>query len=167
MADKDFKHIIRIANADIRGEEPLFKALTRIKGVGYMMSNAICFTTQIDRNKQTGTLSDAEIKKIADQIEFMKGVPKFMFNRRKDYETGTDKHIVTTNLQFEQDNDIKRMKKIRSFKGVRHTQGQPVRGQRTKAHFRRGGKAVGVMRNAIAAPKPAAAPEKESKEKKK
>jgi small subunit ribosomal protein S13 len=32
--------------------------------------------------------------------------------------------------------DIKRLKKIRSYRGLRHATGRPVRGQRTKGHFR-------------------------------
>ena len=44
--------------------------------------------------------------------------------------------------------DIKRMKKMRSYKGIRHASGLPVRGQRTKSHFRKKGKnkAVGVSK---------------------
>ena len=44
--------------------------------------------------------------------------------------------------------DIKRMKKIKSYKGARHSAGQPVRGQRTRSHFRSRGKAVGVTKKA-------------------
>jgi len=39
--------------------------------------------------------------------------------------------------------DIKRLKKIKSYRGLRHVLGQPVRGQRTRGHFRKN-KAVGV-----------------------
>jgi small subunit ribosomal protein S13 len=50
------------------------------------------------------------------------------------------------------------MKKMRSYKGIRHMQGQPVRGQRTKSHFRKN-RTVGVKKGADKskpAPKPAA-----------
>ncbi len=42
--------------------------------------------------------------------------------------------------------DVKRMKQIRSYKGVRHSLKQPVRGQRTRSHFRTTGVAVGVKK---------------------
>lgn len=44
--------------------------------------------------------------------------------------------------------DIRRLKKIRSYRGLRHATGQPTRGQRTKSHFRAHGKkkAVGVQK---------------------
>ena len=55
----------------------------------------------------------------------------------KDYETGKDKHLTVADLTFTQDNDIKIMKKIKSYKGVRHILEQPVRGQKTKSNFRK------------------------------
>jgi len=70
-----------------------------------------------------------------------------MLNRRKDYEDGTDKHIILGDLKFTKDNDIKRMKKIKSNKGYRHAWGLPVRGQRTKSNFRKNkGKVTGVKK---------------------
>ena len=55
--------------------------------------------------------------------------------------------------------DIRKMKKIKCYKGVRHSLGQPVRGQRTRAHFRKG-RSIGVTRAKIA---PGAAPKAEEK----
>jgi small subunit ribosomal protein S13 len=50
---------------------------------------------------------------------------------------------------FTKDNDIKLMRKIKSYKGTRHSAGQPVRGQRTKSNFRKSkGKVMGVKRKA-------------------
>ena len=48
-------------------------------------------------------------------------------------------------MDLQNEFDIRRLKKIKSYKGIRHSLGQPVRGQRTKAHFRKG-RAVGVKR---------------------
>ena len=77
------------------------------------------------------------------------GMPLWMVNRRRDYEDNKDKHLVTTDLMFTKDNDLKRLKKIKSYRGVRHTQGLPVRGQRTKSNFRKSkGKVMGVKRKA-------------------
>ena len=50
-------------------------------------------------------------------------------------------------MAFTQDNDIKMMKKMRSYKGIRHSLGLPVRGQRTKSNFRKNkGKVLGVRK---------------------
>ncbi len=71
-----------------------------------------------------------------------------MLNRRKDVETGEDKHIVTTDINFVNDNDIKVMKMIRCYKGIRHSMGLPVRGQKTRSNFRKNkGKVMGVKRS--------------------
>ena len=70
-------------------------------------------------------------------------IPSWMFNRRKDFDTGNDKHILTTDLKLQKDNDIKRLRKIKAYRGIRHSLGQPVRGQRTRSNFRRGS-AIGV-----------------------
>ena len=61
------------------------------------------------------------------------------------YETGNDGHLLTSDLDFTKDNDIKRMRKIKSYRGNRHTRGLPVRGQRTRGSFRKG-KTVGVSK---------------------
>jgi small subunit ribosomal protein S13 len=153
----ELKQLIRVANTDLKGGEPLYKALTRIKGVSFMMARAVCKLANMDKMTKAGLLTEEEVQKLNTELDGMKGIPSFMYNRRKDYETGKDRHILTANLLFEKDNDIKRMKKIKSYKGVRHILGQPVRGQRTKAHFRKG-KAIGVVRGVMAVP---AAPTKE------
>ena len=137
--NKDFKHIVRIANADLNGAKPIANSLRQIKGVGFMFSNLICHLAKIDRRKRTGDLSEEEVKRITDLINdpLKMGAPRWMLNRRRDAESGIDKHVVMSDLIFIQDNDIKMMKKIRSYRGVRHILGQPVRGQKTKSNFRK------------------------------
>ena len=97
-----------------------------------------------------GALTDQEVTKIEGAIKdpINEGVPVWMVNRRKDYETGTDKHIITGDLGFQTENDIRLMKKIKCYKGIRHMLGQPVRGQRTRGNFRKNkGKVMGVKRS--------------------
>ncbi len=148
----DFQHFIRIANADLNGNHALERALTKIKGVGFQFARAICSTLKIDSKQKTGYMTDQTVKRIEellkDPLKF--NIPTWLLNRRKDYETGEDKHLLTSDLDFEKDNDLKRMKKIRSYKGVRHMKGLPVRGQRTKSNFRRnkGKGSLGVKRKA-------------------
>ena len=149
--EKDYKHIIRVINTDLVGSKPLIQALRKIKGVGFMFANAVCELTAIDKSKKAGYLSHLEISKLEEAIKdpVPMGAPTWMLNRRKDYETGNDMHIVETDRKFTIDNDIKRLKKTKSFKGLRHQWGLPLRGQRTKSNFRRNkGKGLGVKRRA-------------------
>jgi len=135
---KDFKHIIRIANTDLNGARPIGMTLRQIKGIDFMFSNLVCHLAHIDRKKRTGDLGEEELKRIdaviKDPLKY--GAPFWILNRKKDIETGEDKHLVTIDLAFTKDNDIKTMKKIKSYRGIRHILGQPVRGQRTKGNFR-------------------------------
>lgn len=135
---KDFKHFVRIANTDLNGAKPIGSSLRYIKGIGFMFANLICNLAKIDAKKRTGDLNEDEIKRMNEVINnpLKFNVPAWMLNRRKDSETGQDRHLIATDLTFTQDNDIKIMKKIKSYKGVRHILGQPVRGQRTKSNFR-------------------------------
>jgi small subunit ribosomal protein S13 len=85
-------------------------------------------------------------------------IPGRLLNRRKDADTGRDLHLVTADLTLRTKNDIDFMKNIKSWKGVRHSLGLKVRGQRTKTTGR-SGKAVGVKKKLLIA----AAREKEKK----
>ena len=144
---KEIRGIIRIAGTDIKGENQLFTSLQRIKGVGGTLANAICRVHNFDRNRKVGTLTDSEIKKIEETLKNPTkfSIPSWTVNRRKNLETGEDRHLVGPDLTFSQQQDIKRMIKIKSYKGVRHMFGLPVRGQRTRSSFRKG-RTVGVVR---------------------
>ena len=147
----DFKHIVRIVNADLKGDVPIRHALTKIKGIGYILANSICNVAEIEKTKKTGHLNEAEVKKIDEVIhnptKFK--IPFWMFNRRKDYETGVDKHVLTSEMDLSKTNDLRRLKRIKSYRGMRHAFGLPVRGQRTRSNFRKNkGKVTGVKRKA-------------------
>lgn len=135
----EFRHIVRIAQTDLEGRKQTALALTKIKGVGHMLANAICQKAGVNRQATLGNLSDADIKKLQAVIEDLteSGIPAWMMNRRKDYETGKDVHVIVNDLLITKENDIKRQKKIRSYRGIRLAVGLPVRGQRTKSNFRR------------------------------
>lgn len=147
--DKDFKHLVRIANTDLDGRKQIASALRKIKGVGFQIANAVCVIANVDKNKVSGYLSDEDIQKMDGIIKDISknGAPDWILNRRKDTETNNKMHIITSELDFTQDNDIKMMKKIKSYRGMRHAFGLPVRGQRTKSNFRKNkGKVQGVKR---------------------
>lgn len=146
---EDFQHLVRIMNTDIPGERQIAIGLTKIKGVSMMFSNMICNLCQIDKTKKTGTLSETEINRLDEAIRNPSAisVPTWMLNRRNDYETGENKHLLKGDLDFVQSNDLKRLKMIKCYRGSRHAVGAPARGQRTKSNFRRNkGKVTGVKR---------------------
>lgn len=135
--------LIRILSTDIPGNKSVYSGLTRIKGVSWSFSNAVCRVLGIDKEKKVKELNEEEIKKISEFIRNPK-LPVFILNRRKDFATGQDKHLSGTDVDLERDFDIKRLRKIKSYRGFRHALGQPTRGQRTRSHFRKN-KAVGVI----------------------
>lgn len=148
MAEKqEFEQLVRLGGADIAGNKKVYHALRSIKGISYSFSSAICKVSNIDPNTKIGSLKDEEIKKIDDIMKnpTKHGIPSWLLNRRKDYDEGADKHLVSTDIKFRTDFDIKRLKKIKAYRGMRHAAGLPVRGQRTRAHFRKGG-TVGVKK---------------------
>jgi small subunit ribosomal protein S13 len=135
--------IVRIANTDIKGYKKVSKGLCMIRGISDMFSNAILKVSAISSKKTIGDLSENDIKKIEDVIKSPQNykIPLFLFNRKLDPETMESSHIVGNDLRLVNDFDIRRMKRIRSYKGIRHNLGLKVRGQRLK-RFRKGGAAV-------------------------
>jgi len=147
--DDNFRYIVRIASADVDGKKPVQFAMRKIKGVSHMISNAVCQISGVDGMKKAGYLTDAEIEKLNDVLKspLNYGVPSWMANRRKDTETGKDSHLLGADLIFTSATDIKMMRKIKCYKGIRHSKGLPVRGQKTRSNFRRNkGKALGVKK---------------------
>lgn len=143
----DFKHLVRVANVDLDGSKPLLHALKKIRGVSFSFANAVCNSLEFDKNQQTGLLTKEQVKKLEDEIR-NPSFPTWLLNRRKDTETAKDKHLIEAGLKLQGEFDIKRLQRIKSYRGLRHAQGLPVRGQRTKGHFRKG-KTVGVQRKGI------------------
>ena len=144
----EIKQIIRVLSTDLDGTKPLYISLTKIKGIGFNFSNAICNFLNLEKVKKAGSLSQEEVKKIESLLTDPKALPSWLFNRKKDYDTGDDLHITTSKLKLMQEFDLKRLKKIKSYRGLRHAWGLPVRGQRTRSHFRKG-KSVGVQKKKI------------------
>ena len=135
--EKYGEKLVRIHSEDIEGGMRVYAGLTKIKGISWAMANAVCKALGIDKSRKIGSLNPEEIKKIS---EFIKNpdsrIPHYLLNRRKDFETGKDRHLSGSMLELQKELDIKRLKKIKSYRGIRHAAGQPVRGQRTKSHFR-------------------------------
>ena len=121
--------------------------LTQIRGVGYMFANTILNVLKINPNQRIGYLSPEQIKSIESIIKnpSVSNFPSWFLNRRKDVETGEDKHLLTSDIAFTVRNDVEREKTTGSWRGYRHMFGLKVRGQRTRCTGRKGG-AVGVAK---------------------
>lgn len=147
--EQNIRHLVRIAQSDIKGTQQILYGLKNVKGAGFMFANAVLKMAKIDPKKKAGFLTDDEMKRIEailhDPLKY--NIPEWLLNRRKDMETGENKHITTGDLRFTIDTDIKQMKKIKIYKGIRHMFGLPVRGQRTRSNFRPNkGKVKGVQK---------------------
>ncbi|MBU2616685.1 MAG: 30S ribosomal protein S13 [Nanoarchaeota archaeon] len=127
--------VVRILSKDIEGSTKVGAGLAKIKGISWGFANAICKVLKIEETRKIGSLSPDEIGKITDFTKDPK-VPTFILNRRFDFETGEDKHLLGSDLMFRNEFDVKRLKKIKSYRGIRHGAGLPLRGQRTRSNFR-------------------------------
>src|SRR3989338_5294652 len=139
--------LVRIHGKDVPGNKKIYPGLTYIKGISWPISNAICKILKIDKNTKISELSKKQIEEIEAFLQ-KPMIYDYLKNRQRDYETGESKHIFTNELDMVKDFDIKRMKQIKSYKGMRHALKQPVRGQRKRSHFRTTGGAGGVKKKA-------------------
>lgn len=103
----------RIAGISLPLEKKIEYALPYIYGVGHTTSKLILAQTNVDPNKRVKDLSDQEIKRISNALA------------EKTLE-GDLRQTVFRN--------IKRLKDIKSYRGVRHKLGLPVRGQQTRTN---------------------------------
>jgi len=145
----DFKYIVRISNTDVNGEKNIVYGLSSIKGIGVHMANLIADQAEVDKKILIGNLNDSQISKIQEIINNVnKTAPGWMLNHRKDYETGKNLHFVSTDIDIRLRDEINIMKKIKSYRGVRHELGLRVRGQRTGSNGRKG-LALGVSKRKV------------------
>jgi small subunit ribosomal protein S13 len=150
LSISEYRHILRIAGKDIEGSKKIIIALSHIKGLGYNLSQVILQSLNISSNVRIGFLTEKEVSDIEAAIKnpSLIGIPNWYLNRRKDNDTGTDKHLLTSDLDFTISNDIEREKTVYSWRGYRHMFGLRVRGQCTRTTGRKGG-AVGVKKVAL------------------
>ena len=125
--------IIRIMSKDIEGGMTVYAGLTKIKGISWNFSNAICKSLHFDRKRKISSLTKEEIEKISTFAK-SPNLPRHLYNRKRDFKTGENKHLTGSDLELQKEFDIKRLKKIKSYRGIRHTLGLPSRGKRTKGN---------------------------------
>lgn len=147
MSDQEYRHIVRIIGNDIPGEKKIIVGLSQIRGVGHAFATAILDALKIDPNGNMGYLSEDQAKSIEGILQDPQGAkfPTWFLNRRKDIETGEDRHLLTSDIEFTVRNDVERERAAGSWRGQRHIFGLKVRGQRTRTTGRKGG-AVGVAK---------------------
>jgi len=147
---KEFRHIVRITETDLAGADKVVYALSNIKGIGINLANAIVRKAGVNPDARLGNLTEADMERIEDIIRNPDkyGLPAWLLNRQKDFETGKNIHLIGSDLVLRSKLDIDQMKTIKSWRGYRHAYGLKVRGQRTKTTGR-SGKAMGVKKKAL------------------
>ena len=106
--------MVRIAGVDLPDQKHIEIALTHIYGIGSTRALDILKAAEVEPTKRTKTLTDKEVSRLRDIIE-------------NNYVTEGDlRRLVALN--------IKRLIEINCYRGRRHIQGLPVRGQRTKTN---------------------------------
>ncbi len=145
--ENNFKHIHRILNTNIDGKRTVPFALDKIKGVGRRFGFLICKILRLNPKLRAGELTETQCDAIAKLINEPEGhgIPRWFLNRQRDYREGKNLQMASNVLETKLREDIERLFKIRSNRGVRHKHGLKVRGQHTKTNGRRG-KTVGVER---------------------
>ena len=115
----------RLAGVNVPSSKRLVIALTYILGIGKKYANDICSSVSIDKNKRVNDLTEDEIIKIRECID-------------KSY-------LVEGDLRRSVSNNIKRLTDLGCYRGLRHRNKLPVRGQRTHTNARtRKGKAIPI-----------------------
>ena len=115
----------RISGVVIPAEKQVQVALTYIYGIGPKHASTILAAAKIEPTTRVKDLTEAEEQKIRDIID--------------------SEYTVEGDLQRLVTNNIKRLKEVNAYRGLRHKAGLPTRGQRTRTNARtRKGKAVAV-----------------------
>lgn len=105
----------RIAGVDIPRDKRVEISLTYIFGIGLSTSQKILKECGINPDTRVKDLTEAEVNEIRDKIDHIK---------------------VEGDLRRDVALNIKRLREINSYRGIRHKRNLPVRGQRTKTNAR-------------------------------
>ena len=106
----------RVAGTNIPNEKRVEVALTYIYGIGQVRANQILHEVKIDPNTRVKDLSEDQLSKIREYVD--------------------TNYVVEADLSREVTGNIKRLKEIKAYRGIRHSAKLPVRGQRTKTNAR-------------------------------
>ena len=106
----------RISGVDLPREKRVEIGLTYIYGIGLSSAKRILAEANVDPDTRVRDLTDDEVKRISAVIN--------------------DTQVVEGDLRREIALNIKRLKEIGCYRGKRHRQGLPCRGQKTKTNAR-------------------------------
>ncbi len=106
----------RLLGVNLPDEKRIDYALTILYGIGWSNVKTVLSQSGIEKNKKVKEITEGEFKKIIEIIE-------------KNYK-------VEGYLREAINENIKRLREIGSYRGIRHIRGLPVHGQRTKANAR-------------------------------
>ncbi len=107
----------RIANVNVSDKKHVIIGLTDIYGVGRSISAKICADLGIEPTKKVRDLTGEELEALREEL-------------------ASDKYMIEGDLRGKIARDIKRLKDIGCYRGVRHRRGLPVNGQRTRTNAR-------------------------------
>lgn len=108
--------MVRIAGVDIPRNKQIWVSLQYIYGIGPSLSQRILAQTGINSDTKVSSLTEDEVNRLRERID-------------REYKVGGE-------LRKEVNLNIKRLIEIGSYRGIRHRQGLPVRGQRTRTNAR-------------------------------
>ena len=126
----------RILGIDIPTNKRIDIALRSIYGVGPLVSKTVLEETGIDPAIRAKDLDEGQLSKITKKLQ--------------DVDVRGEKVLLEGDLRRMVGENLKRLKNVKTYRGMRHMRGLPVRGQRTQtnARTRKGPKkTVGVQRN--------------------
>lgn len=106
----------RISGVTIPNDKQIWVALTYVYGIGPKTADDILVAAQVERTVRARDLTDAEISRIQDHIN--------------------ENYTVEGELQRVVNGNIKRLKDIKAYRGLRHIANLPAHGQRTKTNAR-------------------------------
>ena len=125
----------RILGIDIPANKRIDISLRSIYGIGPVVSAKVLENAQIDPSTRAHTLSEAQLAVIAKAIQTTEMLPS-QTSTPENSETGMCSILVEGDLRRKVTEDLKRHKNIRTYRGLRHMRGLPVRGQRTQTNAR-------------------------------
>lgn len=109
--------MFRISGVNIPPNKHIRIALTAIYGIGNTLADRICKAAEVEGHRKAKDLSEEEVERIRECI-------------------AKAQYVVEGDLRREIATNIKRLKDIGCYRGIRHRRGLPVRGQRTKTNAR-------------------------------
>ncbi|HOD96775.1 MAG TPA: 30S ribosomal protein S13 [Candidatus Paceibacterota bacterium] len=108
--------MVRICNVNIPDNKSIYISLSYIYGIGQSLAKKILKTANIDIQKKTKDLTAMEISRLQEIID--------------------NNYKIEGDLRREIQSNVRRLKDINAYRGIRHARKLPVRGQRTKTNSR-------------------------------